>query len=237
MTPRSIEVFADTASIDEVRKYAADPRVAGFTTNPTLFRAAGAANYVDHARALLDAAAGKPVSLEVTGDDDLTICRQAFRLAGLGPQVVIKVPVTDTRGVLMKKTIVSLLGARLAVNVTAVFTVQQVIDIARECADASGPLIVSVFAGRVADAGVEPWSHLLACKQIARAHCPRARVLWASPRQAYDLVLAERAGCDIITMTPALIEKTKLFGKDLDQFSVETVQMFYNDAQAAGYEF
>ena len=234
----NIKIFADTADVEKVRQHADDPRVGGFTTNPTLFRAAGAADYLKHARAVLDAAAGKPVSLEVIADEPEEMARQARVLAALGTQVFVKIPITNTRGESSCPLIRGLLVEGICVNITAVFTYAQVREIAdhiQQIPLSPSPTIISVFAGRIYDTGMNAAGFMEGYRRIIDARCPHVQLLWASPRQVYDVVLAERAGADIITMTPELIAKLPTLGKDLAEFSLDTVQMFYRDAQAAGY--
>jgi transaldolase len=235
----TIKVYADGADLAKMSELARDPRIAGFTTNPSLARKAGVANYLDFCRAALDAAGGKPVSLEVLADEPQEIFSQGCLLANLAPNVVVKVPVMNTYGKTMTHVIRDLALDGVSLNVTAVFTppqVQAVGEVLAARGPEDGRSIVSVFAGRVADAGVDPLQHVYNCRCALSSTCPHAEMLWASPRQTYDLTLAERAGCEIITMTPNLIAKLPLRGKDLTEYSRETVEMFYRDAQAAGFE-
>lgn len=232
----NIKIFADTADVEKIRRYADDPRVVGFTTNPTLFRAAGAKDYLEHARAVLGAAAGKPISLEVIADEREEMARQARVLAALGAQVFVKIPITNTRGVSSGALIKKLLAQDININITAVFTYSQVNEIAELLRDrAANPTIISVFAGRIYDAGEDAEIFMQGYRGILTHRCPRAQLLWASPRQVYDVVLAERSCADIITMAPELIAKLPVLGKNLTEFSLDTVKMFYRDAQAAGY--
>lgn len=233
----SIKIFADTADVEKIRRHANDPRVGGFTTNPTLFRAAGATDYLGHARAVLDAAAGKPVSLEVIADEQAEMARQARELAALGRQVFVKIPITNTRGESSCLLIKDLLREGISINITAVFTHTQVEETANHIrAYSLIPTIVSVFAGRIYDAGMSAALFMEEYRRIIDACCPHVQLLWASPRQVYDAVLADRAGADIITMTPELIAKLPVLGKDLSEFSLDTVKMFHRDAQAAEFK-
>lgn len=236
----TIKVFADTADPARIRALASDPLIAGFTTNPTLFRAAGATNYLEHARAVLAAAAGLPVSLEVISDEPEEMARQARILAALGAQVYVKIPVMTTRRDPTHALVARLLTEQIAVNITAVFTPRQVSQITEAILSAPAARaapIISVFAGRIADAGRDPCEVMADCLEIVRRANARAWLLWASPRQVLDYALADRVGCGIITMTPELIAKLPLLGKDLDDFSRDTVQMFYDDAQKSGFTF
>lgn len=231
-----IKIFADGADILEIERLAADPHVAGFTTNPTLLRKAGVAHYREFGKWALSVAKGKPVSLEVFSDDLDEMGRQAEEIASWGPNAFVKVPVTNTEGHSTNDVITGLSRKGVRLNVTAVFTKEQVTTVGRALSVGVGAAIVSVFAGRVADAGVDPLDHMARCHYILKTECSRAELLWASPRQVYDVILAERAKCEIITMTPELIAKMANFGKDLTEYSRETVTMFYRDAQAAGYK-
>ena len=233
-----IKIFADGADLETIRALAADPRVSGFTTNPSLMRRAGVEDYRAFGPAALEAAGGKPVSFEVVGDDYKEMRRQALIIQEWGDAAFVKIPVVTTDGTSTDFLVADLAAAGIALNVTAVFTLDQV---HRVCAALEGAAvssrasIISVFAGRVADAGRNPIEHVRACAQALRQRGSRAELLWASPRQVYDVVLAERANCDIITMAPDLLAKLPLLGKDLYEFSRETAEMFYRDARAAGY--
>lgn len=229
-----IKLFADTADLKDVERLTSAD---GFTTNPTLFRAAGAKDYMAHAQSLLSAAGGRRVSIEVIADDPDEMLRQARRLAELCPQPFVKIPAVNTRGEYMTAVIEALVSEGVPVNVTAVFSLRQVATVAACLAPAErGRSIISVFAGRVADAGVDPHAHMRRCHYQMQSACPNSLLLWASPRQLLDFRLAQRSGCDIITMTPALISKISLLGKDLEEYSRETVQMFYDDARASEYQ-
>lgn len=236
----SISIFADGANIEKIADMAEKGGVDGFTTNPTLMRREGVSNYALWARSVLEAARGLPVSFEVVADDLPEIERQARVIASWGPSAWVKVPVTLTSGESTNPVLRALSLDMIPINVTAVFTVGQI----RRLGDSlrhslpQGPLgevVVSVFAGRVADAGRDPLTHMAECRAVLRDVCQRAQLLWASPRQIYDLVLAQEAECDIITMTSDLLAKRRLLGRELDVYSLETVEMFYRDAVAAGY--
>ena len=229
---RTIKIYADGADLETIERLAEDDLISGFTTNPSLARAAGVTDYRRFASDVLVVADGKPVSLEVFADDPDGIRNQARILSGFGDNAVIKVPVTNTRGDSMSEVVADLSSEGITVNVTAVFTRRQLGEIMDARRD-DRYMIISVFAGRVADTGIDPRGHLsgFAAATVLTA----IDLLWASPRQIHDVVAAERAGCDIITLTPDLLGKLPLIGKDLDEYSLETVRMFYEDAQAAGY--
>lgn len=229
-----IRIFADCASLSDIRELARNPRISGFTTNPSLARKAGVTNYRDFALEALEIAGAMPVSIEVLSDDFAEMRRQALIIAGLGENAYVKIPVINSRGDSSVGLISELAHEGVRLNVTAVFTFEQIEGVRDALRPARAP-VVSVFAGRLADAGVAPQEHIALCGRLLRATCPEAQVLWASSRQVYDLILAERARANIITLAPDLIAKLGLWGKDLNEFSRETVAMFAADAAAAGF--
>lgn len=236
-----IKIFADGADVRVIVQQAEDPRIAGFTTNPSLMRAAGIGKYRAGASSLLRAARSKPVSIEVLSDDFENMAREARGIAELAPNAVVKVPIVNSKGESCAPLIAELAREGLRLNVTAVFTPKQVEALTQavvgkgKTSGAGATMIVSVFAGRIGDAGVDPLDHVTKCREVLRKSMPRAEMLWASARQAYDVHLAEAAGCEIITMTSDLIRKLALRGKDLDLYSRETATQFYLDAAGAGY--
>lgn len=228
------KIFADGADLDEIGGLALDERISGFTTNPTLMRKAGIPDYERFAHALLEQVREKPISFEVFADDADEIRRQARLIASWGENVYVKVPVTTTGGESLAALVRELSEDGVRVNVTALMTTAQVEMIAS--ALANGPSsFVSVFAGRVADAGVDPMPIMAGSVEILERTAPNAELIWASPRELLNLVQADQVGCHVITMTHPLLEKLDLLGKDLDRFSLETVQMFRRDAVAAAY--
>jgi transaldolase len=229
-----IRLFSDGADLPGILEMYAKPWVRGFTTNPTLMRKARVRNYEAFARSLLRAVPDRPVSLEVFADDEDEMEMQALTVATWGTNVNIKIPVTNLAGVFQGKLIRTLSEAGVAVNVTAILTLEQVEEVVRSLAPETGA-IVSVFAGRIADTGVDPVPLMAEAKRILRWR-PRAELLWASPRELLNIFQAEDAGCDIITVSPAMLSMLERVGKDLRQYSLETVAMFHHDACAAGYE-
>ncbi|HVY39476.1 MAG TPA: transaldolase [Polyangia bacterium] len=229
-----IKIFADGASLPSMLESARDPRIAGFTTNPTLMRKAGIADYRAFAKEVLAAIRDKPISFEVFADDIPEMRRQAREIATWGTNVYVKIPVTNTRRESTESLVKELAAAGVKLNVTAICTLEQVRDVARALAGGA-PSVVSVFAGRIADTGRDPIPLMKESLQICRATAPSAELLWASPRELLNIVQAAEIGCDIITVTPDLLKKLELVGKDLAEFSLETVQMFFKDAQAAGF--
>jgi len=229
----SIKVFADGADLDAIAKLGESPLVKGFTTNPTLMRKAGVADYRAFAHAVLGVVPDKPVSFEVFADDHEGMREQALEIGRWGPNVNVKIPVMNTKGVSSEPLIRDLSRKGVKLNVTAVFTVEQVEAVAAAL-DPGVEAIVSVFAGRIADTGRDPIPIMRACKAALRKR-PKAELLWASPRELLNVFHAQEAGADIITMTPDMLAKLRSVGKDLVEFSRETVEMFYRDAQAAAY--
>jgi transaldolase len=227
------KIFADGADLDSILALSADPMIGGFTTNPTLMWKAGLTDYGDFAERLLERIRDKPISFEVFADDEPEIRRQARKLAGTGSNVYVKIPVTTTSGQSMAPLVRELSEDGVQVNVTALFTTAQVELITAAVADGA-PSCISVFAGRIADAGIDPLPIMRRALDIMGA-APRAELIWASPREVLNLVQADQIGCHIITMTHDLLPKVKSLGKDLDVFSLETVQMFRRDAVAAGF--
>jgi transaldolase len=229
-----VKIFADGADFDGMVKTARNPRVKGFTTNPTLMKKAGVTDYEAFARKVLQAIPDRPVSFEVFADDFESMAAQARAIATWGPNVNVKIPVTNSKGVFAGPLLRSLSADGVVLNVTAIFTLDQVQAVA-EALDPATPAIVSVFAGRIADTGVDPVPHMRACKKILASR-PKAELLWASPRELLNIFQADEVGCDIITCTNDVIAKLDLVGKDLTAYSLETVQMFYKDATAAAFE-
>jgi transaldolase len=229
----AIKIYADGADLEGMLAMYADPRIAGFTTNPTLMRKAGVADYETFARTVLDHIPDRPISFEVFADELDEMERQARQIATWGSNVNVKVPITNTLGEATLPVIRRLSADGICVNVTAVMTVAQVRAVAG-CLDADCPAIVSVFAGRVADTGRDPVPHMQACLEELSGR-PKAALLWASPRELLNLFQADRIGCHIITMTNDLLVKMAMIGKDLDAYSLETVKMFRTDAEAAGF--
>src|SRR5271163_242122 len=229
----STRIFADGADLDGILALAADPRIAGFTTNPTLMRKVGLTDYARFAEELLERVSAHPISFEVFADEPDEMRRQARAIASWGENVYVKIPVTSTRGESMAPLARELSEGGVKVNVTALFTTAQVELISAAVADGA-PSYISVFAGRIADAGVDPLPIIARSVQIIE-QAPRAELIWASPREVLNLIQADEMGCDIITMTHDLLRKLDGLGKDLQQYSLETVRMFHDDAVAAGF--
>jgi len=228
-----VKIFADGADLEEIATLARNPLIKGFTTNPTLMRKQGIADYESFGRALLKIVTDRPVSFEVFADDPAEMAEQAYAIAAWGRNVNVKIPVTTTHGVFVGPLIGTLSAAGVMVNVTAVTTLDQARGIAEVLAPGT-PAIVSVFAGRVADTGRDPVPIMREAVNILRAR-PKAELLWASPRELLNIFHADEVGCHIITVTNDILKKLTLVGKDLAEYSLETVRMFHSDAQKSGY--
>jgi len=228
------KLFADGADLEHILRLAADEHIRGFTTNPTLMWKAGLTDYSEFCRRLLAEITDRPISFEVFADDPAEIRRQARTIAAWGANVYVKVPVTTTRGESLAGVVRELSEDGVQVNVTAVFTPAQVETLTAAVADGA-PSYISVFAGRIADTGREPLPIMRQALEIMRA-APRAELIWASPRELLNVVQADSIGCHIITCTSDVLAKLATLGKDLEQFSLETVQMFHRDAASAGFE-
>ena len=228
-----IKIFADGADLNGIKRMYANPLVKGFTTNPTLMRKAGVDSYEIFARRVLAAVPDRPISFEVFVDDLPAMVQQAKVIASWGPNVNVKIPVMNTRKEFTGSVIEELSQAGVAVNVTAVMTLDQVRKITK-CLAPQTDAIVSVFAGRIADTGRDPLPHMAEAVQILKERS-KAELIWASPRELLNIFQADSIGCHIITVTNDLLAKLSLVEKDLDSYSHETVEMFYKDAVAAGY--
>lgn len=231
--PLKIKIFADGADKADMLRLYADPRIRGFTTNPTLMRKAGIEDYAGFARDILRHIPDRPISFEVFSDDFAEMETQALTIADWGDTVFVKIPVTNSLGLPSYDLLHRLAGRGVQVNVTALLTLDQVAAVS----DALGnhaPSNISIFAGRIADTGRDPVPVMAEAVAIAARH-PRQELIWASPRELLNLFQADAIGCHIITVTPDILKKLALVGKDLDTYSLETVQMFRNDAVAAGF--
>lgn len=229
-----VKLFSDGADRASMLAMARNPRVAGLTTNPSLMRKAGVTDYRSYCREILAEITDKPISFEVFADDLDGMRRQAAEIAGWGSNVYVKIPVTNSTGLPTTPLIRELAGQGVKLNVTALFTLEQVATVTAALTGGA-PSVVSVFAGRMADAGVDPVPMLRAARVLCRAAGPQCELLWASTRELFNIIQADEAGCDIITVPPDLLGKLDLFGKDLAQYSLETVQMFKRDAESAGF--
>lgn len=233
LTDLRTRIYADGADLPDMLAMYREPHIRGFTTNPTLMRKAGVADYRAFAKAVLAAIPDRPISFEVFSDEFAEMERQAREIATWGEHVYVKIPVTNTRREPATGLIHRLSHAGVKVNVTAVMTLDQVRDVV-EALKGGAPSNVSVFAGRIADTGLDPVPLMGAALEILRAE-PRAELIWASPREVLNVFQAHELGCHIITVSTDILRKLAIVGKDLGDYSLETVRMFHDDAKAAGY--
>jgi len=228
------KIFADGADKVTMLDLYTKPWISGFTTNPTLMRKAGIGDYEAFARDILAVIPDRPISFEVFADDFSEMQRQARIIASWADNVYVKIPVTNTRREPALDLICRLSHAGVKLNVTALLTLAQVRDVAGALGGGA-PSCVSVFAGRIADTGVDPLPIMTAAVEIVRMY-PRMELIWASPRELLNIVQADAIGCHIITVTNDLLKKLDLLGRDLNDYSLETVKMFYEDARKSGFK-
>jgi transaldolase len=228
-----VKIFADGADLTDIARLAKEPHIGGFTTNPTLMWKAGLTDYTEFAHRLLEIVPDRPISFEIFADDEPEMRRQAEVIAEWGDNVFIKVPVTDTRGNSTAELVHTLSGEGVQLNITALMLPSQVKEVTDAVADGA-PCYISVFAGRIADAGIDPLPIMRESLEIMRA-APLAELIWASPREVLNVVQANDIGCHVITVTNDILAKLPTLGKDLREFSLDTVKMFHRDAAAAGF--
>jgi transaldolase len=232
-THLKVALFLDGANLQDMEKAAAAGLVQGYTTNPTLVAKAGVPNYREFARQALERIGDAPISFEVIADDLAAMEQQAREIASWAPNINVKVPITNTKSESAIEVVRRLTDDGISVNITAMMTLDQVARVA-EVVNPDVMCFASVFAGRVADTGVDPVPMMREAVQICRAR-PNLKVLWASPREVLNVYQADECGVHVIVLTADLIAKLALRNKDLTEYSRETVQMFYDDAQKAGY--
>jgi len=228
-----IALYADGADVREMAAARENGIVRGFTTNPTLMRKSGISDYEAFAREALDATKGMPISFEVFADEFDEMERQARLIATWGEAVFVKIPITNTKQESSIPLIARLSSSGVKLNITAILTLDQVREVV-DAVDVNTPAIVSVFAGRIADTGRDPVPLMREAAEIV-SRKPQAQLLWASPRELLNVIQADEAGCHIITVTGDILKKLSMVGKPLDELSLDTVKMFYNDAAAAGF--
>jgi transaldolase len=233
VTELTVKLFADGADSVGMRELYRNPLISGFTTNPTLMRKAGVTDYRAFARDILQAIPDRPISFEVFSDEFGEMEHQALEISRWGPNVYVKIPITNTRGESSYDLVRRLTDQDVKVNVTAILPLDQVVHIlpALEKAKSS---YVSIFAGRIADTGRDPVPIMAAAVQLLRPY-PNVELIWASPRELLNVFQADAIGCHIITATHDILRKMELVGRDPDAYSLDTVKMFYEDAQKAGY--
>jgi transaldolase len=231
--PFKLQIFADGAELGTMVRLYRSGTVDGFTTNPTLMRKAGVTDYAGFARSVLEQIPDVPISFEVFADDLPTMEVQARKISAWGKNVFVKIPIMNTRGESSIPLVRRLTDEGLAINVTAMMSLEQCRDVVRRI-PSNGRLILSIFAGRIADTGRDPMPIMREAVALCTDRC-EIKVLWASPREVLNVYQADECGCHIVTATSDLLAKLSLKGKDLTEFSRETVQMFYDDARRAGY--
>ena len=228
-----IKLFADGANIEDMRRLANLSHIQGLTTNPTLMAQAGVSNYESFAKEVLTFIKDKPISFEVFSDDFDDMERQANKIAGWGDNIYVKIPITNTKGDSSAALVKRLSANGVKLNITALLTLEQV-NTVHDILSPDIPAIVSVFAGRIADTGRDPIPMMVSAREIL-ADQPKTELLWASPREVLNIIQADQSGCHIITATSGILNKLSKLDYDLEKFSLDTVRMFYNDAQKAKY--
>jgi len=228
-----VRIFADGADKAGMLEMYRKPFVKGFTTNPTLMHKAGVSNYEAFAKEIITAIPDRSISFEVFADDFKEMERQARRIAPWGKHISVKIPITNTKGESAIPLVRRLSQDGIAINVTAMFTLKQVQDVVT-AVKGGAPCFVSVFAGRIADTGRDPVPLMAEAVKMLKA-APNTELIWASPRELLNIFHADNIGCHVITVTNDIIKKLSLVGKDMDDYSLETVKMFYEDGKAAGY--
>jgi transaldolase len=228
-----VKIFADGADLDGMLEMYARPEIKGFTTNPTLMHKAGLTDYTAFARQVLAKISDRPISFEVFSDDFAEMERQARAIAAWGDNVYVKVPVTNTRREPAYDLVRRLAGEGVKLNVTAIMTLDQVRNVT-DAVRGGAPSCISVFAGRIADTGVDPLPIMRESLRIMQ-DAPDAELIWASPRELLNIIQADDIGCHIITVTNDILKKLSLVGKDLGDYSLDTVKMFYDDGRRAGF--
>src|SRR5271156_4705942 len=228
-----VKIFADGADKESMLEMYADPRIVGFTTNPTLMRKSGVADYVAFAKEILQLIPDRPISFEVFADEFDEMEQQALEIASWSANAIVKVPVTNTRRQPTDDVVARLRRAGVKMNVTALLTLQQVCRVAA-ILGGGPPAIISVFAGRIADTGRDPVPMMAAAVELLRPY-PNLELIWASPRELLNIFQADAIGCHIITATTDILKKLSLAGRDLAEYSLDTVKMFYGAALASGF--
>lgn len=230
----NVKIYADGADKAGMLEMYGKPYIKGLTTNPTLMRKAGITNYKAFAKDILALIPDRPISFEVFSDGIKEMERQALEISGWGSNVYVKIPVTNTKRETCYSLIKKLASQKVKLNVTALMTLEQVRDVVAVLAP-NVPSYVSVFAGRIADTGRDPVPLMAAAVEMLKV-APAAELIWASPRELLNIFQADAIGCQVITVTNDILKKLSLVGYNLDDYSLDTVKMFYNDAQLANFE-
>ena len=227
------KIFCDIAEINQIRKFNKKNIVKGFTTNPSLIRKAGAKNYIDYCKKILLICKKKPISFEVFADDYQNMLKQALKINSWGKNVYVKVPVINSKNHFTRKVIKSLNGKKIKLNITAVYTAKQTKQIL-EVIDRKTDVIISIFAGRAADAGKDPIPELKKSLAMSKKF-KNVKILWASVREPYNYLQAKNIGCHIITVPPSIIDKIENFGKTFQRLTNETVVNFLKDSKRSKF--
>ncbi len=233
---KQIKLFSDGADLQSMLEMANNPMIRGLTTNPSLMKKAGVKDYKSYCKDVLSKIQDKPISFEVFADDFKEMHRQALEINSWGKNVYVKIPITNSLGASAIPLIKELSHQKIKLNVTALLTLRQVVDTC-QAVEGGAPSIVSVFAGRIADTGVDPEPMMQASREICSSYGKDIELLWASTREAFNIVQAQRCGSHIITVPFDILRKLSAFGKDLNQVSLDTVKVFKQDSDAAGFQF
>ena len=227
------KIFCDIADLNLIKKFNKKSIVRGFTTNPSLMRKAGAKNYIEYCKKILKIIKNKPVSFEVFGDNYKDIIKQAIKIATLGKNVYVKVPVTNSKGVFLGKIINELNNKNIKLNITAVYTSKQTLKILKKI-NKKTKIIISIFVGRMADAGQDPMPEIKNSVKFARRY-KNVEILWASTREPYNYLQTKQINCHIITIPPSIIEKIEKFGKSFNKLTIDTVKTFLIDSKKSKF--
>ena len=227
------KIFCDIADLNLIKKFNKKSIVRGFTTNPSLMRKAGAKNYIEYCKKILKIIKNKPVSFEVFGDNYKDIIKQAIKIATLGKNVYVKVPVTNSKGVFLGKIINELNNKNIKLNITAVCTSTQTLKILKKI-NKKTKIIISIFVGRMADAGQDPMPEIKNSVKFARRY-KNVEILWASTREPYNYLQSKQINCHIITIPPSIIEKIEKFGKSFNKLTIDTVKTFLTDSKKSKF--
>ena len=229
-----IKIFADGADFESINKLNTKNYIRGFTTNPSLMKKAGIKNYKEFALKILSKIKDKPISFEVFSDDLVEMEKQAMEIATWGKNINVKIPITNTKKESTNEIIERLSNQGIECNITAIFTVNQLKNVF-QILNKNTPAILSVFAGRIADTGIDPENIMAECVQASKSK-PKSEILWASTRELVNIFQADKIGCQIITVPHEILSKIDSIGKNLDDYSLDTVKSFYKDAVAAGFK-
>ncbi len=227
------KLYCDTSNLDDIKNCLKKYNISGVTTNPSIMRNEGVKKYKEHCIKILKLVKNKPFSIEVFADNDQEIVNQAKKISLWGKNIYVKVPVTNTKGKFLKKVIRELNSKKIKINITAVFTLKQLIDI-KKSINRKTPVIISIFCGRIADLGINP-EPLIAKTKVIFKNYKNVQILWASTREVFNYYQAKNCGCDIITMGPSFIEKLKSKKISLKNYSIKTVKQFYIDGKKSKF--